>query len=111
MYGLFCLPKDSWSKFTYSGQGIIGRYLVLKFSEYGLSIYDKTETTELYVGRGIGVKKYIAEHKTESFVIIDDVESDYIKEGLSDKWVKTNKESGGFTRALVLKAIGSLSRE
>ncbi len=97
--------KDSWSKFTYSGQGVIGRYLVLKFSEYGLSIYDKTETAGSLDCRGKGVKKYIEEHETESFVIIDDSESDYIKEGLSDNWVQTNKESGGLTKPLALQAI------
>ena len=102
--------KDSWVKFTYSGQGIIGRFLVTAFSEYGLSVFDKTETTELFAGRGEGVKKYIENHETESFVIIDDSKSDYIEKGLADNLIQPNKESGGLTKPLAKKAIEILSK-
>ncbi|MBO4251357.1 MAG: hypothetical protein J5911_01700 [Clostridia bacterium] len=102
--------KDSWVKFTYSGQGIIGRFLVMTFAKYGLSIFDKTESTELFAGRGVGVKKYIKEHETESFVIIDDSSSDYDKEGLIDYWVRPSGEKGGLTKELAKKAIGIISK-
>ena len=102
--------KDSWVKFTYSGQGIIGRFLVMTFAKYGLSIFDKTESTELFEGRGVGVKNYIKNHETESFVIIDDSTSDYILEGLADSWIQPNKETGGLTKELAQNAIGVLNK-
>ena len=101
--------KDSWVKFTCSGQGIIGRFLVMTFAKYGLSIFDKTESTELFAGRGMGVKKYIKEHETENFIIIDDSASDYISEGLADNWIQPNKETGGLTKELAQKAIEILN--
>lgn len=102
--------KDSWVKFMLTSTGIIGRFLVMTFAKYGLSIFDKTESTELFAGRGMGVKKYIKEHETENFIIIDDSASDYISEGLADNWIQPNKETGGLTKELAQKAIGVLSK-
>ena len=96
--------KDCWQKGC-NGGSVIGKTIDDAFFNYGLTIYDKTETVGDFNCRGKGIKQYVEEHETESFVIIDDSESDYKKEGFSDKWVRPNGESGGLIKPLALQAI------
>ena len=96
--------KDCWVKGGNDGS-VIGKTIDDAFFSYGLTVYDKTETAGDFNCRGKGIKQYVEEHETEGFVIIDDSESDYIKEGLSDNWVQTNKESGGLTKTRAIQAM------
>lgn len=102
--------KDSWVKFMLNGTGIIGRFLVMVFSKYGLSIFDKTESVDLFPERGLWIKEYIYDNEPEAFVIIDDSKSDYEREELTNYWIRPSFEEGGLTEELAQKAIEILNK-
>lgn len=57
--------------------------------------------------RGVGIKSYLSEHEVEEYVIIDDFEFDFEKEGLLEHFVWT-QELDGLTETDARKAIDIL---
>jgi hypothetical protein len=87
-----------------------GQYLVNKFKEEGLEIFDKTEEVCMDF-RGAGILDWIHSHNVEAFVILDDESFDFNDLGLSEHFVKTSfyKEDGGLQEEHVKSAIKILN--
>lgn len=72
---LVSTKKDYWEKKDKNKQGLYGTYLDEKFSEYGLSIYDKTVDEGIH--RGLGVLAWKSKNNVRNLVILDDDEEGY----------------------------------
>ena len=69
---LVSTKKDYWEKKDKNKQGLYGAYLDEKFSEYGLTIYDKTIDDGIH--RGLGVLAWKSRNNTKNIVVLDDNE-------------------------------------
>ena len=63
---------------TYDDASNDGRYLLNRLSEFGLSIYERTDDrsigTDMSTGRGYGIRKFLKSHpEVENYVILDDI--------------------------------------
>lgn len=72
---LVSTKKLYWQKEMKDKQGAYGDYLDKKLSEYGLSIFGKTDDDGIH--RGLGVLAWKAKHGVSSMVILDDNASAY----------------------------------
>lgn len=72
---LVSTKKDYWEKKDKNKQGLYGAYLDEKFSEYGLTIYDKTIDDGIH--RGLGVLAWKSRNNTKNIVVLDDNEEGY----------------------------------
>lgn len=72
---LVSTKKDYWEKKDKNQQGLYGAYLDEKFSEYGLTIYDKTIDDGIH--RGLGVLAWKSRNNTKNIVVLDDNEEGY----------------------------------
>ena len=83
--------KFHWSV-NKSEQGYQGNYLDMRFSEYGMSISDKSED-EVF-NRGAGIKTYLSGYIGCKWVVIDDcVAADYDTE-IKEHLVQTDYKIG-----------------
>ena len=100
--------KQDWEKGK--NRGFMADYLDEKFEAQGLFVYDKTKnkTEGIYLSRGEGIIDYIISHNLQNYVILDDCQFDYDSCNITDKFVKTDLETG-LTKALADKAIEILS--
>ena len=72
---LVSTKKDYWEKKDKNKQGLYGAYLDEKFSEYGLTLYDKTIDDGIH--RGLGVLAWKSRNNTKNIVVLDDNEEGY----------------------------------
>lgn len=72
---LVSTKKDYWEKKDKNKQGLYGAYLDEKFSEYGLTIYDKTIDDGIH--RGLGVLAWKSRNNTKNIAVLDDNEEGY----------------------------------
>lgn len=72
---LVSTKKDYWEKKDKNKQGLYGAYLDEKFSEYGLTIYDKTIDDGIH--RGLGVLAWKSRNNTKNIVVLDNNEEGY----------------------------------
>lgn len=101
--------KTDWNNGPIEDLNPYGQYLVTRFNEYGLSIFDKTEDDVEH--RGKGIKEWLAKHSDiESFCIIDDECFDYKAEMLFRKLIKTRFYEQGLEQVHVDAAIELLSK-
>lgn len=90
-----------------------GKYMVKKFRQLGLLIFDKIEDIDNSLStRGAAIMKYLESHpEVEEWVVIDDDEFDFNKyPEIMDRFVHTDNLKG-LVEDDVQKAIGLLLKE
>ena len=106
--------KDDWRRTDKTRQGMLANYLENKLKKQRLVVWDKTESVDkesgFHLSRGEGILQYLAAHKVERYVILDDFQFDYDGCGLTDNYVKTDNYGGGLTEMLARKATEILTR-
>ena len=106
--------KEFWEKEAHRKwmQDEFAIYLDKKLRAAELVAVDKTPdfADGRYLSRGEGIAEFLNARSWESFVILDDLQFDYDSCGLTDHFVKTDKNSG-LTEELAEKAIQILMRE
>lgn len=102
--------KVDWYRGEYDDLPSDGRYMVDKFKEVGLYIFDKTDDVS-WSARGKGVLKYLTKFNIEQFCIIDDEMFDFVDCELTPHLVKTVFYSlnGGLNEEHVTQAINILN--
>lgn len=106
--------KTNWEKNPAhkSNQDNIANYLDRKLWLADLAVSDKTPDVAdgQYLSRGEGIVEFLNAREWGSFVILDDLQFDYDGCGLTDNFVKTDKDVG-LTEELAKKAIEILLRD
>ena len=103
--------KDRWYKDADKKclQDIFADHLDAKFYEYGLKITDKLENEDIDSdARGKLIKEFLKTNEMQKFVILDDVQFDYIYEHLEKHFIQTDSKFG-LTEEDVKKAIEILN--
>ena len=101
--------KLSWSK-DGSRPDSLGAYLDQRLAEEGLTILDKTGGNINH--RGHGIKDWLSEHPTESWIVLDDeIFEDYEECGILPRLIKTDFYDGGLKEKHVEMAINLLNKE
>ncbi len=104
---LVSTKKDYWEKKDKNKQGLYGAYLDEKFSEYGLSAYDKTIDDGIH--RGLGVLAWKSKNNVRNLVILDDDDEGY--DAITKTFYLVNISSkNGLTEQDLEKAKQILSR-
>ena len=67
-----------------------GRYINMKLAKQGLTVSDKTDNI-YWSYRAIEIKKWLAKHTIEHFVILDDEDFNWERQGLIKHWVNTSE--------------------
>ena len=99
--------KDYWEKKDKNKQSLYGTYLDEKFSEYGLSVYDKTIDDGIH--RGLGVLAWKSKNNVRNLVILDDDDEGY--DAITKTFYLVNISSkNGLTEQDLEKAKQILSR-
>lgn len=104
--------KDRWFKDADKKglQDIFANHLDAKFYEHGLKITDKLENEDINLdARGKLIKEFLEHNDVQSFVILDDVQFDYIYENLASNFIQTDSKFG-LTEEDVKKAIEILEK-
>ena len=103
--------KGGWSKDHKDEQNDLGNYIDRKFKRERLAIFDKTDDTGR--NRGEGISNYIAQHKVDKWVVIDDeIFGDYEEYNIIEHLIKTTfyDENGGLQDEHVDEAIKILNK-
>lgn len=97
--------KDGWSKTDKASQDVFANFLDRELEKESLVILDKTEDDGVH--RGKGIRDWMNGRDIESFVILDDKNYDYFKQGLSPYHVKTEfyDDRGGLNEEHVALAV------
>lgn len=83
------LKNDGVNNWLGTSKKRYGRYLNLRFADAGLEIIDKTDDIAWF-RRGEEIIKYLDTHEDiESFLVLDDEDFMWKKQGLADNWVST----------------------
>lgn len=99
--------KSRWYKDHKDCQDNLANYLDERLVEEGLKIIDKTEGSSFE--RGAGIVKWLSEHPTESWIVLDDeIFPDYEEFGIMPHLVKTSFYDGGLKDKHVEMAIDML---
>ncbi len=104
--------KVGYEKYLKDNENEIGLYLISKFKEVGLQIFETTlkYDTDKGESRGIEVALYLIDHKeiTNYIVLDDDERIDYEKFNVLPHLIKTSPETG-LTDTIKDKAIKELN--
>ena len=87
------------------------RILTDILKEYGLEIYDRTETLKISK-RAFEIYSWLKDHKgqVESFLILDDNNYDWESHGLGSRWIQTDFEYEGLKEEDIPDALEILNR-
>lgn len=100
--------KHRWYKDDKDRQDNLANYLDQRLAAEGLKIIDKTEGMS---DRGAGIVKWLSEHPTESWIVLDDeIFPDYEEYGIMPHLVKTSFYDGGLKEKHVELAIKILNK-